>query len=71
MRLFTLDEIDTDINASRACGYEHILEQGAPDVAQENVEPESAGGVWLPVNPLWGLLALRRFELEHAGQAGD
>lgn len=39
--------------------------------ASHNVELESAGGVWLPVDPLWGLLALRRYELEHAGQTGD
>ena len=36
-----------------------------------NVELESVGGVWLPVDSLWGLLALRRYELEHAGPTGD
>ena len=33
MRMFTLKEIDADIDALRACGYKQILEQGVPDVA--------------------------------------
>ena len=36
-----------------------------------NVELESVGGVWLPVDPFWGLLALWRYELAHAGHTGD
>ena len=36
-----------------------------------NVELESADDVWLPVETFSGLLALRRHELEHAGQTGD
>ena len=33
MHMFTLEDTDTDINALRACGYEHILKQDVPDVA--------------------------------------
>ncbi len=36
-----------------------------------NTELESVGGVWLPVDTFWGLLGLRRYELEHARQTGN
>ena len=61
-----------DLTPGRA--YENVQDfcgATANLAVDHNVELEGTGGVWLPVDPLWGLLALRRFELEHVGQAGD
>lgn len=60
---------DTDSRAYE--GVRAFCEATADIALSDNMEIEAGGGIWLPVDPLWGLLALRRFELEQAGQAGD
>ena len=45
--------------------YDNLLDffYAIADIAvSNNVEIESSGGLWLPVDLLWGLLALRRYE---------
>ncbi len=38
MHMFTLEEIDPDINVLRACGYEQILEQGVSIISLAELE---------------------------------
>lgn len=53
---------------AKAAAYDNLadfLGAAANIDPSHNVEIESSGGVWLPVDLLWGLLALRRYEIVH------